>query len=151
MLTDDRLYAASNENLYVYSLSDFTSPISTIPISQERSLKSCIIIDDRLYLGGENIHVFKVTASLAQPLLPLTVIPTEEEVLKILRVGNELLLGEVNGYLEVVDVNTSKITSTHKFTEGGYICDIVAIDETRYLVAALHGLLKTTKNQLIRH
>jgi hypothetical protein len=151
LLTDDRLYAASNENLYVYLLSDFTSPISTIPISQERSLKSCIIIDDRLYLGGENIHVFKVTASLAQPLLPLTVIPTEEEVLKILRVGNELLLGEVNGYLEVVDINTSKITSTHKFTEGGYICDIVAIDETRYLVAALHGLLKTTKDQLIRH
>jgi hypothetical protein len=114
-------------------------------------LKSCILIDDHLYLGGENIHVFKVTASLTQPLIPLTVISTEEEVLKILKVGNELILGEVNGYLEVVDINTSTITSTHKFTEGGYICDIVAIDETRYLVAALHGLLKTTKDQLIRH
>jgi hypothetical protein len=151
LLNDDRLYAASNENLYVYSLSDFTSPIATIPISQERSLKSSIIFDDRLYLGGENIQVFKVTASLTQPLIPLTIISTEEEVLKILRVGNELLLGEVNCYMEVVDINTSKITSTHKFTEGGYICDIVPIDETRYLVAALHGLLKTTKDQLIRH
>jgi hypothetical protein len=48
-------------------------------------------------------------------------------------------------------MKTSSITHTHKFTEGGGICDIIAIDETHYLLAAYEGLLKTTKDQLINH
>ena len=53
-----------------------------------------MIIDDRLYLGGEyKLHVFKVTTSLTHPLTPVTVIATKDWVSKILRVGNELLLG----------------------------------------------------------
>ena len=48
-----------------------------------------------------------------------------------------MLLGESNGWLEVVDINTSAITSAHKFTEAGYgIYDIIAIDDTNYLLAA---------------
>jgi hypothetical protein len=53
-----------------------------------------MIIDDCLYLGGrENLQIFKVTPSLIQPLIPVTVITTKQAVLKILRVGVELLLG----------------------------------------------------------
>jgi hypothetical protein len=49
-------------------------------------------------------------------------------------------------------MKTSTITHTHKFTEAGYgIFDIIAIDDTHYLVAAHKGLLKTTKDQLINH
>ena len=48
-------------------------------------------------------------------------------------------------------MKTSTVTHTHKFTEGSYIYDIIAIDETHYLVAALEGLVKTTKDQLINH
>jgi hypothetical protein len=48
-------------------------------------------------------------------------------------------------------MKTSTITHTHKFTEGDNIRDIIAIDETHYLLAALEGLLKTTKDQLINH
>jgi hypothetical protein len=48
-------------------------------------------------------------------------------------------------------MKTSTITHTHKFTEGDNIRDIIAIDETHYLVAAWRGLLKTTKDQLINH
>jgi hypothetical protein len=73
-------------------------------------------------------------------------------VKKILRVGNELLLlGEGSGYLQVVDMNTSKITHTHRFRQGGNIYDIIAIDDTHYLLAAERGLLKTTKDQLMKH
>jgi hypothetical protein len=48
-------------------------------------------------------------------------------------------------------MKTSTITHTHKFTEGDDIRDIIAIDETHYLLAAYKGLLKTTKDQLINH
>jgi hypothetical protein len=53
--------------------------------------------------------------------------------------------------LQVVDIKTSKITHTHDFTEGGYIYDIIAIDDTHYLLAGWGGLLKTTKDQLMKH
>jgi hypothetical protein len=63
-----------------------------------------------------------------------------------------LILGENGGWLEVVDINTSNISSTHKFTEGGYsIDDLIAIDDAHYLLAAHKGLLKTTKDQVINH
>jgi hypothetical protein len=48
-------------------------------------------------------------------------------------------------------MNTSTITHTHYFTEGDNIYDIIAIDDTYYLLAASKGLLKTTKDQLINH
>jgi hypothetical protein len=48
-------------------------------------------------------------------------------------------------------MKTSTITHTHKFTEGYNILDIIAIDETHYLLAAYKGLLKTTKDQLMKH
>jgi hypothetical protein len=72
------------------------------------------MIDNRLFLAGAfKLHVHEVTTSLTEPLTPLTVINTKEIVLKILRVGNQLLLGQRNGYLEVVDINNCNITSTH--------------------------------------
>ena len=57
-----------------------------------------------------------------------------------------MLLGETKGYLEVFDIETSSITHTNKFTEGGCIRDIIAIDDNHYLLAALKGLLRTTKD-----
>ena len=48
-------------------------------------------------------------------------------------------------------MKTSTVTHTHEFTEGYNIRDIIAIDETHYLLAAYRGLLKTTKDQLINH
>jgi len=48
-------------------------------------------------------------------------------------------------------MKTSTVTETHKFTEGDRITDIIAIDETHYLLAANKGLLKTIKDQLINH
>ena len=69
---------------------------------------------------------------------------------KILRVGHQLILGQDNGYLEVVDINTSKITSTHQFEGINDISDILAIDDSQYLVAAYGGLLKTTKDQVLK-
>jgi len=47
----------------------------------------------------------------------------------------------------VFDMKNSNITSTHRFYEAGHhIHDIVAIDDTHYLLAADNGLLKTTKD-----
>jgi hypothetical protein len=57
-------------------------------------------------------------------------------------------------------MKTSTITHTHQFTEAGFftgIYDIIAIDDTHYLLAASYlvvdsyGLLKTNKDQLINH
>jgi hypothetical protein len=51
----------------------------------------------------------------------------------------------------VFDINNSNITNSHQFEEGDHIFDILAIDDTHYLLAADEGLLKTTKDQLIKH
>ena len=46
------------------------------------------------------------------------------------------------------DMKNSNITSIHEFKEAGMfgIYDIVAIDDTHYLLAAERGLLKTTQD-----
>lgn len=72
-------------------MSDPTSPIATMPI---KIICSCIIVDKHLYLGGINaLHVFEVSTSLTEPLTPVRVIATSDAVVKILKVGNELILG----------------------------------------------------------
>jgi hypothetical protein len=43
-------------------------------------------------------------------------------------------------------MKNKNITSTHKFEEAGDIYDIVAIDDTHYLLAAERGLLKAAKD-----
>ena len=43
-------------------------------------------------------------------------------------------------------MKNSNITSSHEFEEGNHIREIVAIDDTQYLIAAQKGLLKTTKD-----
>ena len=61
---------------------------------------------------------------------------------KILRKGNELLLGQDGGWLEVFDISSATITHAWKIREGTTIWDIAAIDETRLFLAANEGLLK---------
>jgi hypothetical protein len=46
-------------------------------------------------------------------------------------------------------MKNSNITNTHKFKEAGYINDIVAIDDTHYLVAAERGLLRISASNTI--
>ena len=48
-------------------------------------------------------------------------------------------------------MKNSNITSTHKFTESGSIYDIIAIDDSQYLLAAWRGVLRTTKDRVIKH
>ena len=92
-LSGDRLYTAGDETLYVYSMSDHTSPIATYQLGG--LCNSGIIADNYLYLGGEyKVHVFGVNTSLTQPLVPVEVIHTKDELYKILRVRNEFMLGE---------------------------------------------------------
>jgi hypothetical protein len=52
----------------------------------------------------------------------------------------------------VFDIKNSNISSSHKFLEAGsFIHDIIAIDDSNYLLATSNGLLHTTKDQLINH
>ena len=86
------MYTEADETLYVYSFSDLTSPSATYPLGDK--CNSALITDNRLYLGGNNeLHIFEVTPSLTEPLTPVTKIPTKSYVNKILRVGDDLLLG----------------------------------------------------------
>jgi hypothetical protein len=79
--------------LYVYSLNDLTSPSATYPLGGY-FYSSALITDNRLYIGGFlALHIFQVTSSLTEPLRPVTEIRTKDKVLKILRVGDDLLLG----------------------------------------------------------
>ena len=91
------MYIVDDKTLYVYSVSDHTSPIATYQLGWE--CDSGIIADNRLYLGGWSLHVFEVATSLTQPLIPVEVNVTKGSLIKILRVRNELILGEFLGYL----------------------------------------------------
>jgi hypothetical protein len=92
-LFGERLYTEADETLYVYSLSDITSPCATYQSACE--CYSGLITENRLYLGGIHwLQIFEVTPSLSEPLMPVTKIPIKGyAVNKILRVGDELLLG----------------------------------------------------------
>jgi hypothetical protein len=70
---------------------------------------------------------------------------------KLLRLGNELLLGQDDGHLEVLDIKTSKITGTHSFAPTGSISDMIAIDDTYYMLAVRRGLLKVAYEQVINY
>jgi hypothetical protein len=67
------------------------------------------------------------------------------------RADHELLLAESWGYLEILDLKTSNLTSTHEFKEGGSIHDVLPLDGSHYLLATFRGLLKTTTDQLVSH
>ena len=157
-LSGDRLYAAAEKTLYVFSVSDHKSPIATYELSDW--CFSGIITDKHLYLSVyKKLYVFEETTSIMQPLLPPKIIEIEAGAHKILRVGDELILGVVHyyisdfvfQYLQIFNIETSKITSTHLFIEGSTLNDMIAIDESHYLLACRHGLMKTTKDQLIKH
>ena len=106
------MYTEAYKTLNVYSMSDLTSPIATYKLGGW--CFSGIITDNHLYLSGyKKLHVFEVTSSLTQPLIPVKVIDTKGSIYKILRVGHELILGEREGWLEVFDIETSSVTHTH--------------------------------------
>ena len=66
----------------------------------------------------------------------------------MLRVGQELLMGEEDGYLEILDMTNCNIIHTHRVDSGIYaFYDMLAIDDTQYLLASDSGLLKTTKEK----
>ena len=73
-----------------------------------------------------------------------------------MKVGHQLLLGERQGYLQAVHISKALvgnplISSTHKFIEAGDIHDVLAINDTHFLLAAALGLLRTTKDQIVKH
>jgi hypothetical protein len=86
------LYTEADETLYVYTLGDLIAPSATYPV--DTYCYTGLISDNRLYLGGEEmLQIFEVTPSLTEPLRLVTQIPTLQWVNKILRVGDDLLLG----------------------------------------------------------
>jgi hypothetical protein len=92
------LYTEVDQTLNIYSVGDLTSPSASFALDSR--CFTGLIHDNRLYLGGNyKLHIFKVTASLTEPLIPVTQIPTKNWVNKILRVGDDLLLGESCAYL----------------------------------------------------
>ena len=83
--------------------------------------------------------------SLPQPLKLVAQLDTKSCIFKILRVGHELILGLSSGHLQVYDIAGGIISHTKVFKEGEDINDIVAMDDTQYLLATNEGLMKTTK------
>jgi hypothetical protein len=76
----------------VYSLSDISNHSATYPLGGRCA--SALITENHLYLSGDKkLHIFEVTPSLKEPLRPVTKIPVKDWVRKILRVGDDLLLG----------------------------------------------------------
>ena len=66
----------------------------------------------------------------------------------MIKVGQELFLGEDIGYLQVFDIKNFKITRTQWFTEIDKIYDMVAINGShQLLLVGKRGLLKATKDE----
>jgi hypothetical protein len=60
-----------------------------------------LIADNRLFLGGNNtkIIVFEISTSLTQPLKRLASIETSSGIMKMMKLGKNIILGERRGYL----------------------------------------------------
>ena len=70
----------------------------------------------------------------------------------MMKVGQELFLGMDYGYLQVIDIQNLEITHTSQFQEIARIHDILQInDSQQLLLAGAEGLLKATKDQVIKH
>jgi hypothetical protein len=107
----DQHIHSGNNSLLVYSVGDLTSP-SAIYELDDYYINSALVTDNRLYLGGFHyFHIFELSPSLIEPLTRLFRIDSYS-IKKILRVGDELLLGKDCGSLKFFDLKTSKITST---------------------------------------
>ena len=94
------MYTSVDKILYVFSVSDLSSPIATYDLPW--SYKKLIISDNRLFLGASNtcdITVIEINTSLSKPLIELVEIQTSEMIMKMMKVGQELFLGEYDGYL----------------------------------------------------
>ena len=114
LLSGDRLFSAADYTLYVYQLSDLTLPKATyiLPID----FLSALIADNNLFIGSSGqIIVYEISASLTQPLKQLAIIKASRRITKMIKVGQELILGESPGYLEVFDIEKMKITHTKRF------------------------------------
>jgi hypothetical protein len=60
---EGRFYLEANKTLFVYSMSDTTSPIDSYPIGGHSY--SSLIFDNILYIGGEKVlYIFKVGTSV---------------------------------------------------------------------------------------
>jgi hypothetical protein len=99
LLSGDRLYTAAYKTLFVYSASEFTSPIATYVIPVK--CWSGLIVNNCLFLGGgsSKIIVYEISTSLSKPLKLLASIETRYFIIKVIKVGQELVLGEEYGYL----------------------------------------------------
>lgn len=147
----DRLYTQAAQSLLVYSLADLRAPIASYTL-EINGRSSGLITNNHLYMTIDNLFlVYKLNSSESEPLQLVAQTYTIWEVSKILRVGKTLLLGENFGFLEIFDLKTRKITHKSEFDEGGEIIDMVAIDEERFMLATIKGLLKVTKDQVIYH
>ena len=86
------MYTEADETLFVYSVSDLNSSSATYPLGNK--CYSALITDNRLYIGGDyELNIFEVTSSLTEPLKPVIKIHNLHYIFKILRVGDNLLLG----------------------------------------------------------
>ena len=93
-LWGERLYTETNNTLYVYSVDYHYRPSATFTLGVHQKGYSALITDNRLYIGATSeLHIFEVTSSLEKPLIPVTKIPIKLNLFKILRVGDNLLLG----------------------------------------------------------
>ena len=80
----------------------------------------------------------------------ITSVEIRAKTLKIVAFDKILLLGQFKGYLEVVDLNENKIVHTHEF-DCGDINDIIALSDSEFLLATDIGVMRTTKDSLIKH
>jgi hypothetical protein len=71
---------------------------------------------------------------------------------KIARISGELVLGIDDGVLAVLDIESCKITHSHKLLDAdGGICDLIVLDSTHFLLASGEGVFKVTKSGVIKH
>ena len=155
-MSEDRLYTVGNDTLYVYSMSDLTSPIATYKAPS--FCGSALIADNRLFLGGNSIQiiVYEISTSLPEPLKELATIETFDVISKMMKFGQALVLGffdfDEGGYLQIYDLENFKITHTQEIKEVSYIRDMIAIEDSEnLLLAGSGGVVKATKDQAIKH
>ena len=137
LISGDRLYSIVDTTLKVWDLSNNNQVVvSEAQLDEVQTAHSCgAKINSDLFISAyKTLYIFKDSQET-----PLTLVT--DWIRKMYIHNNRLVLGGFEGNLSVVNIHSLETESVHLFEQSDSIRDIIALPDSRYLLAAVRGLL----------
>jgi hypothetical protein len=142
LISGDRLYSIVDTTLKVWDLSNNNQVVvSEAQLDEVQTAHSCgAKINSDLFISAyKTLYIFK--DSQETPLTLVKKVEFTDWIRKMYIHNNRLVLGGFEGNLSVVNIHSLETESVHLFEQSDSIRDIIALPDSRYLLAAVRGLL----------